>query len=134
MSSKSTRRDFLKSVKYTGIAASAFTVGMGSNAVSSPSPLPKQASDRFINPRKVLLWECTRREIRESLNAGKLKAAIIPTGSTEQHNEHLAMIQDTASALLIAKETALNLYPEVIVTTPVPIGISPHWMDRRGTL
>ena len=135
------RRDFLQSVKHTGIAASAFAVSMGHTSeslgrtrlslYSSQGNLP---GDRYVNPRKVLLWESTRREIRESLAAGKLEAAIIPTGSTEQHNEHLAMIQDTASALLIAQETALKLYPKVIVATPVSIGISPHWMNRKGTL
>ncbi len=88
----------------------------------------------YVNPRKVLLWECTRREIREALEAGRLKAAIVPTGSTEQHNEHLAMIQDTASAVLVAQNAALKLFPEVTVSTPVPVGISPYWMERKGTL
>jgi creatinine amidohydrolase len=59
---------------------------------------------------------------------------ILPTGSTEQHNEHLAMINDTASVTLIAQQAALLLYPSVMVATPVPVGISPHWMDRKGTL
>jgi len=63
-----------------------------------------------------------------------LKAAIVPTGSTEQHNEHLAMIHDTASAVLVAQDAALQLYPRVTVATPVPVGISPHWMERQGTL
>jgi creatinine amidohydrolase len=44
------------------------------------------------------------------------------------------MIQDTASAVLIAQQAALQLYPQVIVSTPVPVGISPYWMDRKGTL
>jgi creatinine amidohydrolase len=93
-----------------------------------------RAGDRYVHPRKVLLWECTRKEIREALESSRLKAAIVPTGSTEQHNEHLAMIQDTASALLLAQNAALQLYPEVIVATPVPVGISPYWMERKGTL
>ena len=59
---------------------------------------------------------------------------IVPTGSTEQHNEHLAMIQDTASVTLVAQQAALSLFPQVMVATPVPVGISPHWMDRKGTL
>ena len=87
-----------------------------------------------MNPRKVLLWESTRREVREALEGGALKAVVLPTGSTEQHNEHLAMIQDTASATLVAQQAALLLYPQVMVATPVPVGISPHWMDRKGTL
>ena len=59
---------------------------------------------------------------------------IVPTGSTEQHNEHLAMINDTASVTLVAQQAALSLFPQVMVATPVPVGISPHWMDRKGTL
>ena len=59
---------------------------------------------------------------------------IVPAGSTEQHNEHLALIHDTASVTLVAQQAALLLYPQVMVTTPVAVGISPHWMDRKGTL
>jgi creatinine amidohydrolase len=92
------------------------------------------AGDTYINPRKVLLWESTRKEFREALEGGVLKAIILPTGSTEQHNEHLAMINDTASVTLVAQQAALRLYPQVMVATPVPVGISPHWMDRKGTL
>ena len=40
--------------------------------------------------KSVLLWENQRRYIREALDAGTLRGAIVPTGSTEQHNEHLA--------------------------------------------
>jgi creatinine amidohydrolase len=88
----------------------------------------------YANPRKVLLWESTRKEFREALEGGALKAVIVPTGSTEQHNEHLAMINDTASVTLVAQKAALLLYPNVMVATPVSVGISPHWMDRKGTL
>lgn len=88
----------------------------------------------YVHPRKVLLWESTRKEFREAIEEGRLKAMILPTGSTEQHNEHLAMIQDTASALLVAQQAALRLWPQVMVATPVPVGISPYWMDRKGTL
>ena len=49
------------------------------------------AGDTYIDPRKVLLWESTRKEFREAIEGGALKAVIVPTGSTEQHNEHLAM-------------------------------------------
>jgi creatinine amidohydrolase len=88
----------------------------------------------YLPPRKVLLWESTRKEFREALEGGALKAVIVPTGSTEQHNEHLAMINDTASVTLVAQQAALRLWPQVMVATPVPVGISPHWMDRKGTL
>ena len=117
------------------------------SAVASPSLAPRlgkgsappaanlvRVSDGYIDPRRVLLWESTRREIREALEAGRLKAAIVPTGSTEQHNEHLAMIQDTASAVLVAQQAAIAWWPQVTVATPVAVGISPYWMERQGTL
>src|SRR5947199_7826182 len=94
----------------------------------------QSAGNTYINPRKVLMWESTRKEFREGIEGGSLRALIVPTGSTEQHNEHLAMINDTASVTLVAQQAALLLYPKVMVATPVSVGISPHWMDRKGTL
>ena len=84
--------------------------------------------------KSVLLWENQRRYIREALDAGTLKGAIIPTGSTEQHNEHLAMYHDTQSAVYVSKLAAEKLFPQVIVTTPLAIGVSEHWMEHKGTL
>ncbi len=88
----------------------------------------------YRDVRKVRLWENTRKEFREAIDGGPLQLVIVPTGSTEQHNEHLAMINDTASVTLIAEQAALRMFPKVMVATPVPVGISPHWMDRKGTL
>ena len=84
--------------------------------------------------KSVLLWENQRRYIREAIDEGTLKGAIIPTGSTEQHNEHLAMYHDTQSAVYVSKLAAEKLYPNVVVTTPLAIGVSEHWMDHKGTL
>ena len=84
--------------------------------------------------KSVLLWENQRRYIREAIDAGTLKGAIIPTGSTEQHNEHLAMYHDTQSAVYVSKLAAEKLFPQVIVTTPLAVGVSEHWMDHKGTL
>jgi creatinine amidohydrolase len=108
------------------------SVVTGANSVIGASIEPAGAG--YVNPRKVLLYESTRKEFREAIEGGGLKTVIVPTGSTEQHNEHLAMINDTASVTLVAQKAALLLYPKVMVATPVPVGISPHWMDRKGTL
>ena len=107
---------------------------LGSLAAGAAPGQVTRAGDAYVNPRKVLLWESTRKEFREGLEGGTLKAMIVPTGSTEQHNEHLAMIHDTASVTLVAQQAALQVYPQVMVATPVAVGISPHWMDRKGTL
>lgn len=133
MKASRSRRRFLSSLASLAAAEPASRLS-ASQSPPLPSSNVARASDRYVNPRKVLLWESTRKEIREALEEGRLKAAIVPTGSTEQHNEALAMIQDTASAVLIAQQAALQLYPQVIVSTPVPVGISPYWMNRKGTL
>ena len=83
---------------------------------------------------EVRLWKLTRKHVREGLRDGHFKGAILPTGSTEQHNEHLAMEHDTASALYVAHQAALGLYPRVLVATPMAVGISEHWMEWKGTL
>jgi len=118
MATRSNRRAFL------GAAAAAPLAAAG----------VEPAGAGYVHPRKVRLWESTRKEFREAVEGGSLKAMIVPTGSTEQHNEHLAMINDTASVTLIAEKAAMALYPKVMVATPVPVGVSPHWMDRKGTL
>src|SRR5262245_47046452 len=107
------------------------SLGMGLTALAADVT---PAGNTYVDPRKVLRWESTRKEFREAIEGGTLKALIVPTGSTEQHNEHLAMINDTASVTLVAQQAALLLYPQVMVATPVSVGISPHWMDRKGTL
>jgi creatinine amidohydrolase len=132
MTSLHARRSFLAALTSAVAIPSGATRLAGVQAPHSPHLV--RVSDGYINPRQVLLWESTRREVREALEAGRLKAAIIPTGSTEQHNEHLAMIQDTASAVLVAQQAALALWPQVTVSTPVAVGISPYWMERKGTL
>ena len=67
------------------------------------------------------LGKLTRREFREAHEAGHFNSAIIPTGSLEQHLEHLALEHDTASACYIAEEVAKRLYPQVVVCTPLGV-------------
>ncbi len=93
-----------------------------------------RGGDTFVNPNKVFLWENTRKEIRQRLAGNKLKAAILPTGSIEQHNEHMAMVADVAIATLICQRAALELYPQVIVAPSSPCGYAPYHMARKGTV
>jgi creatinine amidohydrolase len=136
MSGHDSRRSFLRSAAFGGLAAS---IAGGTEEAQARTgvgwPVRASGADNLaVDPRKVLLFECTRREIRERMAAGTLTAAIVPTASTEQHNEHLAMCMDAAAALLVSQTAALTLYPKVIVATPVTIGVSPYWMNRKGTL
>ena len=91
-------------------------------------------ANRYVNPHRVMLGECTRKEIREALQRGDLKAAIIPIGATEQHNEHLSLDLDIVLSTFISQQAALRLYPQVTVAPPCPVGYSPYHMARKGTL
>ena len=82
----------------------------------------------------VFMGDLTRREFREALAEGKFQTAIIPTGSIEQHLEHLAMEHDIRMATHVAEQTARQLYPQVIVTLPIRAGISEHHMRHQGTV
>ena len=81
-----------------------------------------------------MLAERTRREIRHALARGQLRAAIIPIGAVEQHNEHLALGLDIFLATHVAQQVALALYPQVVVAPGCPVGYSPYHMARPGTL
>ena len=87
-----------------------------------------------MSNRQVMLGKLTRREFREAIERGEFQTAIIPVGSNEQHLEHLAMEHDTASATYVAVEAAKRLYPRVIVTVPMAVGISEHHMSHKGTV
>jgi len=102
MKLSSNRRSFLRNFGAVSLAAS----GSGATAADL-----EQAGAGYVNARKVLLYENTRKEFRDAIEGGTLKTVIVPTGSTEQHNEHLAMINDTASVTLVAQKAALLLYP-----------------------
>ena len=83
---------------------------------------------------RVFIGDLTRKEFRERMQQGIIKAAIVPTAATEQHNEHLEMIHDTLHATYIAEQAARRLHPQVVVSTPIGIGVSEHWMEHIGTL
>ncbi len=83
---------------------------------------------------RLNLLKHTRREFRERMQAGELKACIIPVAATEQHLEHLAMEHDWRSCMLISTEVARQLDPQVLVAPVMNIGISEHHMRHIGTL
>lgn len=84
--------------------------------------------------QRVFVGDLTRKEFRQRMEQGTIKAAIVPTAATEQHNEHLEMIHDTLHATHMAVEAAKRLHPQVVVATPIGIGVSEHWMKHIGTL
>ncbi|MEW6751765.1 MAG: creatininase family protein [Candidatus Latescibacterota bacterium] len=87
-----------------------------------------------MEDRRVFVGDLTRKEFRQRMEAGTIKAAIVPCAATEQHNEHLEMIHDTLHVTYMAEQAARRLLPQVVVATPIPIGVSEHWMAHKGTL
>ena len=64
---------------------------------------------------EVLQRKHTRREFRERMQSGELKACIIPVAAIEQHLEHLAMEHDWRSVCHVAVAVAERLRPHVLV-------------------
>ena len=87
-----------------------------------------------MSAQEVMLAKLTRREFRQAIESGNFSTAIVGIASNEQHLEHLAMEHDLASVTYIAREAAKRLYPQVIVTVPIAVGISEHHMIHKGTI
>ena len=85
-------------------------------------------------PPEVLQRKHTRREFRQRMDAGELKACIIPVAAIEQHLEHMAMEHDWRSVCHVATCVAERLRPNVLVAEGLMCGISEHHMTHRGTL
>jgi len=85
-------------------------------------------------PAEVLLGKLTRREFRNRMSSGELRACIIPVAAIEQHLEHLAMEHDWRSVNHIAVAVAEKLRPNAIVAQGLMAGISEHHMKHPGTL
>jgi creatinine amidohydrolase len=89
---------------------------------------------QYVHPDRVMLGECSRKEIRTALESGALKAALLPIGAIEQHNEHLSLNLDIVLSTFMCQQVALKLYPQVTVAPSSPVGYSPYHMARKGTL
>lgn len=87
-----------------------------------------------MSDEQILLRKHTRREFRERMQAGQLKACIIPVAAVEQHLEHLAMEHDWRSVCHVAEQVAIELRPQVVVAEGLMAGISEHHMRHPGTL
>ena len=84
------------------------------------------------NP-EVLQRKHTRREFRERMQSGELKACIIPVAAIEQHLEHLAMEHDWRSVCHVAVAVAERLRPHALVAEGLMAGVSEHHMRHSGT-
>ena len=85
-------------------------------------------------PQQCQLRKLTRREFRQRMDSGELKACILPIAAVEQHLEHLAMEHDWRSGAAVAQQVAQNLAPSVLVAEALMVGVSEHHMNHPGTL
>ena len=121
-------------MKVAGVSGAALAVNSCAPQAVKKRSVYDMAGVSDVNPDRVLLGELTRKEVRDWFGSGNLKAAIIPTGSTEQHNEHMALSMDNEAAKIMAQLTAIKLSPNVVVTPPVLFGMCPFFMQRRGSI
>jgi creatinine amidohydrolase len=87
-----------------------------------------------MHDKTVFLGELTRKELAETISSGTVQVGIVPTGATEQHQDHLAMIHDTASVTEIARRVAMRFFPRVLITPTISMSVSEHHMNRGGAL
>jgi creatinine amidohydrolase len=80
----------------------------------------------------VFLTDLTWPEVKARLP--KVRLAILPTGSTEQHGPHLTVETDIAIATELARRLATQHFPRIIVAPPIPAGLSNHHMHFPGTI
>jgi creatinine amidohydrolase len=89
---------------------------------------PQRGHDRPTHQLQEMTWPQAKLALEQA------KLAIIPVGSTEQHGPHLRMATDTAIAEQLARRLADHLSPQLVVTPPIPLGVSYHHMDFPGSL
>ena len=71
-------------------------------------------------------------EIKNNLE--RIKAVILPVGSTEQHGPHLPLTCDSIFATQMSLEVAKHFNGSILVLPPIYYGVSEHHMDFSGTI
>jgi creatinine amidohydrolase len=84
----------------------------------------------YLIDMEHLLFKLTRPEIEEYLK--KCDVVLFPVGSTEQHGKHMAIDNDSYTALEISKRVAEKT--DVVVASPLYFGYSPHHMNFKGSV
>lgn len=107
--------------------------GYLTSAARVASWVPREPVD-MTSAAEIRLGKMTRREFRQRMASGELKACILPIAAIEQHLEHLAMEHDWRSVTEVAYAVAQHLSPHVVVAEGFMAGISEHHMKHPGTL
>ncbi|MBN9021787.1 MAG: creatininase family protein [Rhizobiales bacterium] len=88
---------------------------------------------RHFAPRAFIWSELTRVELAAKRDAGAL--VIVPTGSIEQHADHLPVNTDSFLAAAVSQLAAARMTAaEVVVAPVVTAGFSPHHQSFAGTI
>ena len=66
--------------------------------------------------------------------AAEADLAMVPVGSTEQHGPHAPLGTDHLAAAAVAEEAASSYDRAVVVTPPIPVGVSEEHRQFDGTL
>src|SRR5687768_13338140 len=90
-------------------------------------------STNHFAPRSYIWSELTRGELAAKRDAGAL--VIVPTGSTEQHADHLPVKTDSFLASAVSELAAQRMTAaEVVVAPVIATGFSPHHQSFAGTI
>ncbi|WP_180902710.1 creatininase family protein [Martelella soudanensis] len=89
---------------------------------------------RHFAPRTLIWSEMTRAELARARDANAL--VLIPTGSIEQHGDHLPVETDMLLSTAVSELTAARIAETtpVIVGPSVPFGFTPHHLSWPGTI
>ncbi len=88
---------------------------------------------RHFAPRHLVWGELTRRELVEARDNNVL--VLIPTGSIEQHGDHLPVETDARLSAAVAELAAAAMADTPVLVAPgVPFGFTPHHLSWPGTI
>ncbi|WP_066173861.1 creatininase family protein [Bacillus marinisedimentorum] len=79
-----------------------------------------------------VLTKMTWEEVKDALETVKL--AVIPIGAHEQHGPHMVESCDAVLADRMGEKLGEKLFPHVLVTPTVNMGVSPHHLNFPGTI
>ncbi|MFD2924834.1 creatininase family protein [Halobacillus naozhouensis] len=79
-----------------------------------------------------MLSEMTWEEVGDALKT--VEVAVIPIGAHEQHGPHMVESCDAVLATEMAKQLAEKMFPRIIVTPTINMGVSEHHMNFPGTI
>lgn len=85
-----------------------------------------------MEDKAFFLPEMTWPEAKEAL--AQAKVALVPVGSFEQHGPHGTFEVDTGRAYGFGKLLAARMYPRVVLSPAINLGVSYHHMSFPGTV